>query len=59
MNHGTKTQAFPDLAANLMREGGLTVETDGHEAQLKRLGFHKRSGTPSDELVVFTLMIWV
>ncbi len=28
------------------------------KAKLKRLGFHRRSGTPSDELV-FALMIWV
>jgi SRSO17 transposase len=66
MNHGTKALELPDLTANLLRDGGCLIDNlfadlwkqMGMKARLKRLGFHKRSGTPSHELV-FALMIWV
>ena len=66
MNHGTKALELPDLTANLLRDGGCLIDNlfadlwkqMGMNALLKRLGFHKRSGTPSNELV-FALMIWV
>ena len=66
MNYGAKVPGLPDLTANLLRDGGCLIDNlfadlwkQMHmKAKLKRLGFHKRSGTPSDELV-FALMIWV
>lgn len=66
MNHGTNAPKFPDLTANLLRDGSCLVDNlfadlwkqMGMKARLRRLGFHKRSGTPSHELV-FALMIWV
>ena len=66
MNHGTKTLGLPDITANLVRDGNCLIDNlfadlwkqMGIKARLKRLGFHKRSGTPSHELV-FVLMIWV
>lgn len=66
MNHGTKVPGLPDLTANLLRDGGCLIDNlfadlwkqMRMKAKLKRLGFHKRSGTPSHELV-FALMIWV
>jgi hypothetical protein len=66
MNHGAKASGLPDLTANLLRDGGCLIDNlfadlwnqMRMKAKLKRLGFHKRSGTPSDELV-FALMIWV
>lgn len=66
MNYGAKAPGLPDLTANLLRDGGCLIDNlfadlwrqMGMKAKLKRLGFHKRSGTPSDELV-FALMIWV
>jgi len=66
MNHGTKALELPDLTANLLRDGSCLIDNlfadlwrqMGMKARLKRLGFHKRSGTPSHELV-FALMIWV
>ena len=66
MNHGTKALELPDLTANLLRDGGCLIDNlfadlwqqMGMKARLKRLGFQKRSGTPSHELV-FGLMIWV
>ena len=66
MNHGTKALELPDLTVNLLRDGGCLIDNlfadlwkqMGVKERLKRLGFHKRSGTPSHELV-FALMIWV
>lgn len=66
MNHGTKTLQFPELTANILREGGCLVDNlfadvwkrMGMKARLNRLGFHKRSGTQAAELV-YCLMIWV
>ena len=66
MNYGAKVPGLPDLTANLLRNGGCLIDNlfadlwrqMRMKARLKRLGFHKRSGTPSDERV-FALMIWV
>ncbi len=66
MNHGTKALELPDLTVNLLHDGGCLIDNlfadlwkqMGMKERLKRLGFHKRSGTPSHELV-FALMIWV
>ena len=66
MNHDTNAPKLPDLTANLLRDGSCLVDNlfadlwkqMGMKARLRRLGFHKRSGTPSHELV-FALMIWV
>ena len=66
MNYGVKAAGLPDLTANLLRDGGCLIDNlfadlwqqMGMKARLKRLGFQKRSGTPSHELV-FALMIWV
>ncbi len=66
MNHDTKALGLPDLTANMLRDRGCLIDNlfadlwkqMGMKAKLKRLGFHKRSGTPSHELV-FVLMIWV
>jgi SRSO17 transposase len=66
MNHGTKTTAFPELTANLLRDGGCLIDNLfadlwtqlGMKSKLNRLGFHKRSGAPANE-VVYALMVWV
>jgi len=67
MNHGTKTTALPDLIkANLLRDGGCLIDNLfadlwtqlGMKSKLNRLGFHKRSGAPANE-VVYALMVWV
>ena len=66
MNYGAKVPGLPDLTANLLRDGGCLIDNLFADlwrqmrikAKLKRLGFHKRSGIPSDERV-FALMILV
>lgn len=66
MNHGTKATGLPDLTANLLRDGGCLIDNlfadlwqQMHmKARLNRLGFHKRSGAPANE-VVYALMVWV
>jgi len=66
MNHGTKATGLPDLTADLLREDGCLIDNlfadlwhQMHmKARVNRLGFHKRSGTPANE-VVYALMIWV
>jgi len=66
MNHGIKSIALPDLTANLLRDGGCLIDNVfadlwtqlGMKAKLNRLGFHKRSGSPANE-VVYALMVWV
>jgi len=66
MNHGIKSIALPDLTANLLRDGGCLIDNVfadlwtrlGMKAKLNRLGFHKRSGAPANE-VVYALMVWV
>lgn len=66
MNNGTKTTRLPDLTANLLRDGNCLIDNlfadlwkqMGMKARLNRLGFHKRSGTPANE-VVYALMVWV
>lgn len=61
-----KSTGLPDLTANLLRDGGCLIDNlfadlwkqMGIKAKLKRLGFHKRLGTSSHELV-FVLLVWV
>lgn len=66
MNHGTKATGLPDLTANLLRDGGCLIDNlfadlwkqVGMRSRLNRIGFHKRSGTPANDLV-YCLMMWV
>ena len=66
MNLGTKTIELPQLTANLLRDGGCLIDNlfadlwrhMDMKARLNRIGFYKRSGTSSHELV-YCLMIWV
>jgi DDE superfamily endonuclease len=66
MNHDTKATGLPELTANLLRDGDCLVDNLfadlwkqlSMKSKLNRLGFHKRSGAPANE-VVYALMVWV
>ncbi len=64
MNYDAKVSGLPDLTTKLLRDGGSLIDNlfadlwrQMHmKAKLKRLGFHKRSGTPSDELAAILIL---
>ncbi len=65
-NNAPKTEIFPELTANLLRNECTLVdnmfadlwEQMGITAKMKRMGFSKRLGTAPHQLV-YCLMLWV
>ncbi len=66
MNNDTIANELPALTANMLREGGCLIDNlfadlwkhMGMKARINRVGFAKRSGTPTHELV-YCLILWV